>query len=103
ISSLSLIPSPSASSLFPYTTLFRSLHCRAHAQLLAIGHATFEPAGAVAQAVHAIIGAHHFIMSFGAWTTSFFKAIANFYALDRLDAHQRSSQLGIEAVIAGDM
>src|SRR5699024_2647110 len=63
------------------------LHGRAHAQLLAIGHATFEPAGAVAQAVHAIIGAHHFIMSFGTWTTCFFKAIADFYALDRLDTH----------------
>src|SRR3712207_6977333 len=50
-----MIRRPPRSTLFPYTTLFRSIHCRRVAARAHVGPRDFHPAGRVDEAV----GLHH--------------------------------------------
>src|SRR6185312_5325169 len=77
------------------------LHRRPDDDLLAVRDAGLDPARAVRLAVQAALVAHDLVVRLRAAQPGEGEAVADLDALDRLDAHQRGGQPGVQAPVTG--
>ena len=75
------------------------LHRGAHPQHLAGGHAALGAAGPAADARMPVGGGHDLVVGQRAGRGGELEAVADLDALDRLDAHQRAGEAGVEPAV----
>ena len=79
------------------------LHRRAHPQHLAAGHAALGAAEPAAGALQAVVAADDLVHRQAAADAGQLEAVADLDALDRLDAHERGGEPGVEPAVPVDV